>query len=316
MKNSIYHNKSSHRLIITNNNVECKIKKKLKLEKIGRKNEFLVECPSIGEVKKLRIGHNNKGVAPGWYLTKVIVDDLVTHRVYEFACDRWLATDECDGLTTCVLHATSTSQRHQHDRRRSSSSLVHADTAIPYTLYIQTGDKMGAGTDANVFIEFFGPPARKARSPPGKRQRTPSPRRHHHNDEEEDLEDFFESSGRIALADGRFERGMCDKLRVYVPRMLMPVSRVLIGHDNSGSSPGWFLESVAIECAPAGMKQVFTCHKWLARDEQDGLCERMLAENTSLREVRAPANVWQVWVYTSDMRNAGTNAKVTMGKKI
>lgn len=30
----------------------------------------------------------------GWYLDKVIIDDMTLNRVYEFVCDRWLAKDE------------------------------------------------------------------------------------------------------------------------------------------------------------------------------------------------------------------------------
>jgi hypothetical protein len=54
----------------------------------------LIECHSIGEVKKLRIGHNNKGPGAGWFLSKVIVDDLSASRVCDFKVDRWLAEDE------------------------------------------------------------------------------------------------------------------------------------------------------------------------------------------------------------------------------
>jgi hypothetical protein len=54
----------------------------------------MVTCPSLGELTKLKIGHNNKGPGAGWFLSKVIVDDTLMHRVYEFVCDRWLAEDE------------------------------------------------------------------------------------------------------------------------------------------------------------------------------------------------------------------------------
>ena len=64
-----------------------------------RVDEFIVECPSLGTIQKLRIGHDNTGPSPGWYLDKVIVDDLDNKRVYEFQCNRWMAKDEDDGLT-------------------------------------------------------------------------------------------------------------------------------------------------------------------------------------------------------------------------
>ena len=54
----------------------------------------MIECPSLGELTKLKIGHNNKGIGSGWYLSKVIVDDTLMNKVYEFVCDRWLAEDE------------------------------------------------------------------------------------------------------------------------------------------------------------------------------------------------------------------------------
>ena len=56
-----------------------------------------MEFPAIGKIKKLRIGHDNTGAGPGWYLDKVIVDDLDKSRVYEFPCYRWFATNEDDG---------------------------------------------------------------------------------------------------------------------------------------------------------------------------------------------------------------------------
>ena len=28
-------------------------------------DQFVIECPSVGELEKIRIGHNNKGVAAG-----------------------------------------------------------------------------------------------------------------------------------------------------------------------------------------------------------------------------------------------------------
>ena len=74
------------------------------------------------------------------------------------------------------------------------------------------GDIRNAGTSAKVFIELF-----------GQDERFPS----------DEL-----SSGRIMLNDGRFERGMIDSLHVESPKMITPVSRVLIGHDNSGAGPG------------------------------------------------------------------------------
>lgn len=224
---------------------------------------------SVGEIKKLRIGHNNKGSAPGWFLSKVIVDDLSVNRVYDFNCERWLAEDEEDGKTTVFLYP---------------GLLIDGDSqggaGVPYVITVHTGDKRNAGTDAKVYIEMFG----------GRRG--------------------DETSGRIVLKDGKFERKRVDKLNVESPLMLSPISALKIGHDNSGGSPGWYLSHVEVYTPSIGMKQVFPCDRWLAKDEEDGKIERILKENTSLREERGPKNVWEVSVYTSNKKNAGTDANV------
>ena len=62
-----------------------------------RKDEFTVECPCVGPITRIRIGHDNSGVGPGWYLNKVIVDDLDMGKVHEFPCERWFSLTEDDG---------------------------------------------------------------------------------------------------------------------------------------------------------------------------------------------------------------------------
>ena len=62
-----------------------------------RVDEFMLECPNMGTIKRLRIGHDNSGLGPGWFLDKVIVDDIEQNRVYEFPCQRWFSKDEDDG---------------------------------------------------------------------------------------------------------------------------------------------------------------------------------------------------------------------------
>ena len=51
-----------------------------------RKDEFEIECPSVGELTKIRIGHNNKGVAPGnlnylSFLFIIIYDFLIIYKM-------------------------------------------------------------------------------------------------------------------------------------------------------------------------------------------------------------------------------------------
>jgi len=70
----------------------------------NRKDEFTIECSSVGELNKILIAHNNKGTAPGWFLDRILIEDIHEHRIYEFPCHKWLATDEGDGQISRYLY--------------------------------------------------------------------------------------------------------------------------------------------------------------------------------------------------------------------
>ena len=63
---------------------------------------MFLQLDNVGDViEKIRIGHDNKGITPGWHLDKVEVrrlqEDRETSTTYTFPCSRWLAKDEDDG---------------------------------------------------------------------------------------------------------------------------------------------------------------------------------------------------------------------------
>jgi hypothetical protein len=79
-----------------------------------RKDEFTIESPSVGEINKILIGHDNKGLSAGWFLDRVVIEDLNLHRTYEFPCNRWLAKDEDDKqISRILIPKTSTGGQRQ-----------------------------------------------------------------------------------------------------------------------------------------------------------------------------------------------------------
>jgi PLAT/LH2 domain len=54
------------------------------------------------------------------------------------------------------------------------------------------------------------------------------------------------------------------------------VQRLKIRHDNAGSSPGWFVESVTVQDLKTYEQFNFPCSQWLAQDQGDGKLERTL----------------------------------------
>uniref|UniRef100_H2ZAW7 PLAT domain-containing protein n=1 Tax=Ciona savignyi TaxID=51511 RepID=H2ZAW7_CIOSA len=169
----------------------------------ARKDTFSLQCPHLGKIKKIRIGHDNGGVSPGWYLDKVV-----------------RFTSSCMG-------------------------------------------------------------GRRVKSVQGK-----------------------------SILDGKFQRNRVDICDIESTTMLSPLDHIEIGHDNSGTGPGWYLEKVVITCPTNGCEQVFSCRKWLATDEGDGLISRQLYESKSLRKQVVQKSAWNCLIWTSDVRNAGTDANV------
>ncbi|KAK7479808.1 hypothetical protein BaRGS_00028988 [Batillaria attramentaria] len=164
----------------------------------GTTDVFKVRANCVGPMKKVRIEHDNTGIGAGWYLERVVVTDLHNHQwKYFFPCGQWLAKNEGDGAICRDLIG--------------SRDPLASRKASKYKVTVFTGEKRGAGTDANVYITLFGE---------------------------------FGDSGEKKLTKklrNNFERGRQDEFLLECPK-LGRLERVRIGHDNSGFGPGWFLD--------------------------------------------------------------------------
>ena len=103
-----------------------------------RKDEFTVECPAVGGINKILIEHNNKGLSSGWFLDRVLIDDMQdppTNEIYSLP--------RLDKLQNDKQIA-----RYLVPKPKVTNNL--------YKVTVFTGNKSGAGTDADVFITLFG----------------------------------------------------------------------------------------------------------------------------------------------------------------
>uniref|UniRef100_G5E7R4 Lipoxygenase homology PLAT domains 1 n=1 Tax=Meleagris gallopavo TaxID=9103 RepID=G5E7R4_MELGA len=226
----------------------------------GAEDKFTLDAPNLGRLRKINIGHNNKGGSAGWFL--VIIEDIGNKCVYQFPVGRWFALDEDDGKIQRDILVGGTEA-----------------TGIVYNVAVVTGDIRGAGTNSKIHVILHGSKGLK-------------------------------NSGTIFLEGGEFERARTDLFNVEIASLLSPLSRVTIGHDNCGVSSGWYCEKVVVYCPFTGIEQTFPCGKWLDEDEGDGLIERELYEMVSLRQRRLKKNPWSLWIWTSDIKNAGTDATI------
>jgi hypothetical protein len=122
--------------------VELKNDKKNTFE-TGKCDEFKIETNDVGKPFKLRVYHDNSGSMPGWHLDRIELENMSTKERYQFVCNRWLSKDEDDREIVRELPA-------EGDSIRKPLPLVK------YDVEVHTGDKRGAGTDADVFLNIFG----------------------------------------------------------------------------------------------------------------------------------------------------------------
>uniref|UniRef100_A0AAY4A0E6 PLAT domain-containing protein n=1 Tax=Denticeps clupeoides TaxID=299321 RepID=A0AAY4A0E6_9TELE len=150
---------------------------------------------------------------------------------------------------------------------------------VIYNVQVMTGDIRGAGTNSKIHLVMHGKKG-------------------------------MNNSGKVFLEGGKFERALIDTFNVEICSLLSPLSRVTIGHDNCGVSSGWYCEKVTVYCPFTGLEQTFPCGKWLDEDEGDGLVERELYEMVSLRQKKQKKYPWSLYIWTSDVKGAGTDAQV------
>ena len=71
-----------------------------------------------------------KVLAPGWFLDRILIEDLNENRLYEFPCNKWLATDEDDGQISRFLFQEKHIQQIMKIKTQSTGKQQHRCTII------------------------------------------------------------------------------------------------------------------------------------------------------------------------------------------
>ncbi|CAL8344476.1 unnamed protein product [Lota lota] len=113
-----------------------------KFEK-GNHDEFFVESVTLGQVRRVRVGHDGRGGGCGWFLDKVLVreEGQPESEAIEFPCDRWLDRNEDDGQIVRELVPAGEGLRLFN---------------VNYHIAIKTGSINGASSDSKVFVKMYG----------------------------------------------------------------------------------------------------------------------------------------------------------------
>ncbi|XP_019909049.2 lipoxygenase homology domain-containing protein 1 isoform X3 [Esox lucius] len=273
---------------------ERKLRKSNNLNKFekGKEDVFTVSAIDLGVLKKLRIRHDNSQLHAAWFLDRVEIIDSKDDTTYYFPCKRWLAVDEDDGQIARELvpvdeafmkKGDDADEDDEDDEGSSSATLGLEQKAMSttFTMKVKTGDKKYAGTDSNVFAILYGT--------------------------KDDTGIIMLKSSK--LHKNKFEQGMIDEFTVEAVD-LGTLKRIRIGHDNSGTAAGWFLDWVEVNAPSLGQKLKFPCGRWLDKGEDDGAIVRDLYPAHLQTELYTPFVPYEIKTFTSDLFAAGTDADV------
>ena len=118
-----------------------------------------------------------------------------------------------------------------------------------YEITVATGIWWNSGTTAKVAMEIYGA---------------------------EGSTGIIQLGTEVGSDDSLFHRGSSEVFVLTVDKSLGFIHGVRVGHDNSGTSPSWFLEDIVIMDKQTQTSWTFANKEWLALERGDGRIERML----------------------------------------
>ncbi|KAJ8050374.1 Lipoxygenase-likey domain-containing protein 1 [Holothuria leucospilota] len=228
---------------------------------------FKLKSAELGDLQSLIVEHDGLEKRHSWFLESIAVTNLSTKQTWTFPCNQWLSLFESDCQLSRTLDAV--------DNKKYGKT--------EYEVVVITGDKKGAGTDANVFVTLYG-----VHSISKKMQLSPP------------------------VGSNPFDRGSSDMFRLKCNNV-GALKKIRIEHDNTGFGPGWFLERVVVTDLknPKKGKFYFPCHQWLAKDEGDGAISRDLLGSRDPAATRKGYK-YIIHIFTGKKRGAGTDANVSI----
>ncbi|CAF1252253.1 unnamed protein product [Adineta steineri] len=242
------------------------------------------EFNDLGKIKYIIIGHNGNNSESGWFLDWIEIDVPLHEEIYRFVCNRWLDKNKDDGKVELEL----------------IPSKVIKTTIILYQITVITGNKIAAGTDADVFLIIYG------------------------EDNQSDEHQLIHSK----TYKNSFEQNQEDVFEIKI-LTLGKLKKIRIRHDNSGLGPGWYLDRILIHDTKTDQRYHFICEKWLSIDEDDRMISYEIFALQSKEyplsvvtktisrssidyytQMKTISNTYKVYVVTSGDIGSGTNANV------
>jgi|AntAceMinimDraft_1070359.scaffolds.fasta_scaffold10754_3 hypothetical protein len=191
----------------------------------GASDSFILRCRDLGPIDRVVIACNREGKDQGWNLAEVIVHNQdKPGGPVRFTAGLWLNS----GLGAELFPEGSSRtpkrniQYHEDDGMVRGAPLAAAvltagrPQQLAYEIMVKTADLPGAGTDASVFVVLHGEHGDSRVTELGKSE--------------------------------KFQRASKDHFQLSLPSLagIGRVTAVTLGHDGSGASPDWDVDTVTV----------------------------------------------------------------------
>ena len=88
--------------------------------------------------------------------------------------------------------------------------------------------------------------------------------------------EYGKSASQHLNKKGAFQRNCSDSFLMAYDVNLGEIKKVLVWHDNRGTSPSWYLDHVIIKDLQTDKKYYFFCTSWLTLEEERGSIQKEL----------------------------------------
>ena len=153
---------------------------------------------------------------------------------------------------------------------------------VRYSVSVTTGDRRGAGTDANVYIQVY-----------GKNNKTKEIQL-------DNPQNNFERAKTDVFGFESEDLGELTKLRVWHDNAGNETLPIIILTIFVGFGASWFLEKIVITNMDDNKETFFLCGKWLAKDEDDKKIERELPASDKDGQASLPLVTYTISVVTGN----------------
>uniref|UniRef100_S4RSR5 PLAT domain-containing protein n=1 Tax=Petromyzon marinus TaxID=7757 RepID=S4RSR5_PETMA len=113
----------------------------------GQMDVFRLEAVSLGELRKVVIGHDGTSPGQGWFLDRVVVKVTGSEldREYVFPCERWVRVREGSGgvAVSALVDPGDVGELYKLSHHR-------------YVVSVHVGERWGAETFAGVYMTLYG----------------------------------------------------------------------------------------------------------------------------------------------------------------